>query len=232
VAIAIGSFVDGGNNGDVTNNLTFAFNNVAGDYMRVGFVGDLPGGVDDVSSVTYNGVAMTLIDKISGDRWLYLYDLVAPATGSNNVVITCGSSHYILAGAVSYTGCKNSGQPDNKWESATPGTDTTLTTSLTPVADNCWMNLVNNGYDGGGAPGAGTGSTRRVYDATFGTWGFFDSNGPITPAASYSMTTTYASSSAITHEMASIAPSTAVADNVYRVQPGVVLQAMKRGAFF
>lgn len=187
--------------------------------LWVGFNGDNIGGADDITSVTYNGVAMTLADKqvggaTGGDRNTYLYYLIGPATGSHTVTINCSGSHLLQGGSASYTGAKTSGQPDAHTINAEINpVFQTLTTSLTTSADNCWTILVENCYDGGTPPVAGTNSTRRTFDATNGGWGLFDSNGAIHPAGSFSMTTTRGANPfnlEILHVMASFQPDTGV----------------------
>lgn len=208
---------DGGNNGGSTNNLTFSHTCTGSDRLLVvGVTGDQVGGVDDISSVTYAGVNMAFVSKrgiLGMDRWLYIYELEGPASGANNVVVTSSGTHYLLAGATSYAGAAQSGQPDGSTTSQSATGATTWTTSLTTTADKCWAVLIEGCNTGGTPPSAGTGLTRRIYDATFGVWGLFDSGADITPAGSYSMTTTRgsASSNAIGHVVASFAPVTVAA---------------------
>jgi hypothetical protein len=183
--------------------------------LLVGFNGSSAGGTDDITGVTYNGVSMTLAakkDPTGGDRILYVYYLIGPATGAHNVVISASSSHNLSGGAVSYTGALQSGQPDNTTTNVEVSSSSkTLTTSLTTVADNCWTVLLEGCYDASAGPTAGTGATRRIFDGNFGAWGLFDSNGLIHPAGSYSMTTNRSADPfglLIAHVMVSIAPDT------------------------
>jgi hypothetical protein len=161
---------------------------------------------DDVEAPTYGGVAMTLVGKqgfnteASPDDWSYLYYLINPASGTNTLSVTrtdtTSSMHLV---GVSYTGAKQSGVPD---ASATNVQDsgTSLTTSVTTVADNCWTVLFCGAQR---EVSAGTGTTERVngIQNLIG-----DSNAAITPAGSTSMAVTMSDtpSSAI---MASFAPS-------------------------
>jgi hypothetical protein len=201
MAIAHGSATDLGNTSGTS--LTAAYNCGAGSdrFLVVAVIGDTGGGVEDVTGVTYNGVAMTLADKISDTaiaRFGYLYTLMNPASGTNNVVVSASSGHFLAAGAAHWTGVSQTGQPEvfNKTFSDNDG-DFSLTTAITPNTANSWVILGSFGYDGSGAtpPLAGTGSTRRTYEAAFGLWGIFDSNGP-QPASSYSMEWHYVSGSA------------------------------------
>lgn len=134
------------------------------------------GTTDTVSSVTYAGSNMTLVDKKFGITNLgtYLYYLIAPTTGSNNVVINTTVAA-ISAIAVSYTGAKQSGQPDahNNNESAST---TGLSTSITVVATNSWAIMGVDSANGNDA--AGTNATLRQAGPNTGVT-VFDSNGPV-----------------------------------------------------
>lgn len=169
---------DAATNGGLTNpgsSKTFAHTTSGSD--RILFVGVFGSTTDVITGVTYAGVSMNLIAKDSnGDRWAYLFYLAAPATGSNNVVISASASGAIYGGAASYTGASQTGIPDAfKVEKAS------ATTNITTVADNSWVVSVFRGL--GGSPTAGTGLTNRI---TSGGTGFamFDQNGPNTPAGS------------------------------------------------
>jgi hypothetical protein len=238
MAIAFDAATDGGKVNPATS-LTFSHTCTGSlGLLVVGFSGDNFGGADDVSSVTYNSVAMTLAQKITsatgGDRITYIYYLLGPATGAHNVVITCSSSHLIQGGAVSYTGVKASGQPDATTTNFSSTVATTLTTSLTTANDNSWCVLIHGGYDGGSAPTAGAGTTRRTFDGTDGGWGLFDSNGPVTPAGSKSLISNYGSGTnpfglAIVHVMVSFQPDTGGAATVTYPQLERGTRGLNRG---
>ena len=205
MAIAYDSSVDGGST--TGSSMTFAFNNVAGDYLFVGVVGDTA--LDDVTGVTYNGVSLTQVGSsiIAASRYSYLFSLASPATGSHNVVISAGSSHFLIGAAASWSGT-NLGALDAHNSGVSSGAVSTYTTSITTVADNCWAVFISFGFNNDlSPPAAGTGLTRRAYDVGLGAWGFFDSGGVITPAGSFSGTTTRGFASYTEgHIMASIAP--------------------------
>jgi hypothetical protein len=213
-AIAFVAGADLGNNSGSSNSLTSSFAGGTGSNLidLYGIVGDAFGGHDDITSVKLNGTSATFVDKIvsgttSPNRFVYLYVLVNPTSGTSNLVVQCTNSHYILAGAVRYSGAKQSSQPDAHNPSLSSAASNSYASSLTTSANNAWVVCFAGGYDGGNMPGAGTGSTRRCFEGAFGTWGFFDSNSAITPAGSYSMTTTYTNvTNPIVHLMASIAP--------------------------
>jgi hypothetical protein len=189
MAIAFDAATDGGFGGPP---LTFSHTCTGSDRLLfVGFVWDP--GPDDVVSVTYNSVAMTLVAKIlTGGLNRYLYRLIAPATGANNVVITTTGGHTIFGGAASYTGADQTSQPAGTTNNSASGA-TSLLTSVTTTVDQAWTMLFEGSYNGNPEPDAGTGATKREADGAFGTWGLFDSGAAISPAGSYSMTTTRSS---------------------------------------
>ena len=124
--------------------------------LFVGIEGDSTN--DIITGVTYNSVAMTRVDALpattSGNRWFYLYYLVGPATGANNVVVSASSSIFISAVSASYTGAQQSGVPDSSNKGGAT-TGTSLSISTTTVADNCWV----VGYMNGAAAASASGGT-------------------------------------------------------------------------
>lgn len=90
-----------------------------------------------VSSVTYAGVTMTALPGGSnsgqgGGEVLSVYYLIGPATGANNVVITCSASTFIIGASASYYGVAQSGTfgtaASNSGSAATSSTNTVTTT--------------------------------------------------------------------------------------------------------
>jgi hypothetical protein len=149
-------------------------------------------GADDVTGVTYASVAMTQLHKavvnVAAVGYLYIYGLANPSSGTNNLVASrSGSSSKIYAGGVSYTGVKQTGQPDATATTTTNGTQSSCTPTLTTIADNCWLFTVGH-QDNLQTISASTGATLR--GNSNGGYGIFDSNGAKTPAGSYSMTVT------------------------------------------
>lgn len=214
MSIAFNAAADLGNNGGTTNSLTASYTCGSGSnrLLVVGLVGDTDNGNDDITSVTYGGVAMTLAKKSASAtggtlRYDYIYYLLNPASGANNVVINCTNNHFLLAVAADYTGVKQSGQPDATTTQTSGSAVTSLTTSITTVADNCWAVLLEQQDKTGATPTAGAGATRRTFGASFNQPALFDSGGAITPAGSYSMTTNYGIADLITHVIASFSPA-------------------------
>lgn len=220
MSIAFDAAADLGDNGGSTSSLTGSHTATGSNLIGVvGILGDnITGGNDDISGVTWGGAAMTLWDKFTtpdqnADRFTYLYYILAPATGSQSIVISAGSTHFLLANSATYTGAAQSGNPVEGTKNSVGGAfPTDLTTSLTTSVNNSWTVLLAQGAaTGGGGAGAGTGATKRTEGVTYKNRALFDSNGAITPAGSYSMQTTYTSGgggsvAGIIHVMASIKP--------------------------
>jgi hypothetical protein len=163
-------------------------------------------------SVTYNSVSMTQVASTSqSGYYTYLFYLVAPATGSHNVVVTLNSGTNVIFGqSTSYTGAKQSGVPDASTTATDAGTGNPLAPSVTTVANNAWT-VASFVSASSAAPTAGTGATLRHedHDGSPMSAALFDSDGALTPAGSHSMTMNAANNSAYkAGVMASFAPDT------------------------
>ena len=148
------------------------------------------GTTDIVTGVTYNGVAMTRVDSLVSTQIPavhYLYILPGAATGTHNVVISTSASSYQTADAWSYTGCAQSGQPDNHATGIQTTDQTSVTLTTTVNTPNSWLAAWQNNYRNGNAitPGANTTSRSAV-----GSFNVLDTNGA-QAAGSQSMTDTY-----------------------------------------
>lgn len=130
---------------------------------------------------TFNGTSSTFImedttNSVNFSAWY----LIAPATGSHNVVIDAGNS--VAVGV--YNGATQSAQPDASTNSQSGGSTTSQTNSITTVADNSWA--VCTGYfPNGGTISGGTGATQRA-----GSFGMYinDTAADVHPAGSTSQT--------------------------------------------
>lgn len=154
---------------------------------------------DFITGVTYGGQAMTFVRKRqaqAGDlRWVYLFVLINPPSGTNNVVVSASGSTSINASAVSYTGVRQTSQPP---QSNDGYHDTSLTLGVTTTDDNCW--LVGFFRSTGSVASAGAGTTElggSLFNSPM------DSNGAKTPAGSHSLVV---NGSSVTGVMMSIAP--------------------------
>lgn len=130
---------------------------------------------DQVSGVTYvkgaTPTAMTLIDKVAtytgnpNGIETYLFYMLNPDTGANNVVVTASvGGGGIWAASGSYTGAQQSGVPDGTNKSGVDGIATTIAVATTTIADNCWV--VMSTYAGNGNISAGSGTTIRAVCAS------------------------------------------------------------------
>lgn len=143
------------------------------------------------TTVTYNGVSMTKIgtEEANGlgapyyDK-IYAFYLLAPATGSNNVVVTYSAGDYQRSAAISYTGVAQSAALDQVNDIAVASSNT-MTSNLTTGSDNEWVFVIAQWFNAGQT--ASTGSTLR--QAGQGSVFEYSSN-PATPAGATAMTTT------------------------------------------
>ena len=161
---------------------------------------------DQVTSVTYNGVSCTFINKQlmtggAAGQYIRTYYILSPATGSQTITVNSSSALGGYFSIATYTGVAQTGQPDASNQQATSPA-TSLTTSVTTTADNCW--LMGYAYHGT-TISAGAGTTLRG-GSVGGILEVLDSNGPKTPAGSHSLITT--STSTFTgHVIASFSPA-------------------------
>ena len=134
-----------------------------------------------VSSVTYAGSSLTQIlsHPFSGYSTQYLYALVAPATGANNLVINVSNKYFwVGAFAGSYAGCAQA-NPTN-FANATASTNP-YTTSLTTGSNNSWVGVfAADSFSATLSFNAGTTQRQFVGGMLYG-----DSNAPVTPAGSF-----------------------------------------------
>jgi hypothetical protein len=173
---------------------------------RILWVGAMSLNARSISSTTYNGIDLTPLTRSPGSasaQPVQLWYLIAPATGSNNIVMTlnAGGNSFIYGAAASYTGVEQANQPDAQNTNST--TALSVTTSVTVVDLNSWVVLVARNSDSGDT-NAGTNSTERV--ANTGYIQMYDSNAGISPG-SFSMTVTNGGVHITTIAMASFSPA-------------------------
>lgn len=138
--------------------------------------------LDRVTGVTYNGVAMTLIYKGATDNYSTVYGLIAPATGANDIVVTCSTSQDIIAHSISYTGVSQSIFPSNSAQA------TSSTVNVVTVYNNSWLVSFYRHTSVGSAT-AGANTTLRIDDATYA-MASADSNAALTPPGTFGQTIT------------------------------------------
>lgn len=181
---------DATGSGGTASGTSISFSHTCSGSDRILFVGVSVRGIsgrDSLTGVTYNGDALTLVDKslntVDADRYTYLYYMIAPDTGAHNVVVSVSETAAITGVSQSYTGAHQSGQPDS-FNDNSVNSASSITTSTTTVQDNSWLVSVCTVKNIGLAE-AGTGTTRRNTASPVTSMG--DSNGAKTPAGSHSM---------------------------------------------
>lgn len=113
-------------------------------------------GNDTITGVTYNGVSMTQAVKRStaSVQYVYLYYLIAPATGTHNVVASDSGSNNVTVTNMSFTGAKQTGVPDATGFNT--GSATVAPVSVTTVANNCFAVISGRFNTGTVSAGANT----------------------------------------------------------------------------
>lgn len=162
-----------------------------------------------VSSITYNGAAMTQVSgspfEVDGGNKIYLYYLVAPATGTHDLVATFDANGNLTLHAASFTGASQTGIPDAT-NTSNIGTTSTPSQTVTTVADNSWAVWMMRKAAGGDAT-AGTDTTLADQYGPFGSH-FFRSTSGKTPAGAFTLNASIGSA-ACYGIIASFAPSVA-----------------------
>jgi hypothetical protein len=136
-------------------------NCTGGDYLLVKVYGQ--GGDANITGVTYNGVAMSFVGENNADATglIGFWELVAPASGSNNVVISKTAGDYGVADAMVLSGVDQTTPSANLTATrilptASPNGDVAFTTPS--VSANSVM-VVSNAVQPGANVTAGTGLT-------------------------------------------------------------------------
>lgn len=167
-------------------------------------------GADLVTGITYNAVAGTFIAKRErpiDSGYSYMYYLINPATGANNVVISTSANTGIIGCAASYTGTNQSTQPDNSGTNAGKPVSE-LYATLTPNSDGTFVvfaALLDND-----SIAAGTATTMRASGSSVFAIG--DSGGVVSPAAATTIGYTGGANSGSTGVIVSVgAPAAAPA---------------------
>jgi len=128
-------------------------------------------------SITYNGVSMTQIGSGLASVWnagdtLYQFGLVAPATGSNNIVITHNGT-LVRWSADCYNGV-NQSTPTSNPTSHQSASAAPQTISVTP-SQNSWI-VASGWINSAGSITPDSNSTYRTNTSTNGRSSIFDSN--------------------------------------------------------
>lgn len=146
------------------SSLTRSFT-ISGDnrYLLVGVL-DVSG--DSAISCTYGGVAMTQLAKVNAltSRYIYLYGLANPTTGTNDIVYTRSSTTSVCGfGAVNLTGAKQTTSPVDATNTHN-STGTSATINLVTSTDNSAVIVFGSGDS---AYAASTNLTELCTDSSF-----------------------------------------------------------------
>ena len=174
------------------SNLTYSHTTSGSDRML--FVGVSVRNTRTVTSVTYNGVTMTQAGSTSATAGIlnYLFYLINPAAGTNTVSVTQSAVDTITSCSISYTGVKQTSQPDAT-SSNSSTTTTSYSQSVTSVADNCFSVLYGDANSGATLTAGANTTIRNQPEINF-TGGFLiDSTAAKTPAGTFTLNVTSAS---------------------------------------
>ncbi|WP_419194997.1 cadherin domain-containing protein, partial [Novipirellula herctigrandis] len=94
-----------------------------------------------VTSVTYDGVALTQVGRTAGNHAVEIWRLVNPTVGTANVVVSLDASTAISAGAVTYNGVHQS-TPTGTYASGS-GTSTIALLSVSSASDELVIDVTN-----------------------------------------------------------------------------------------
>jgi hypothetical protein len=202
--IARAGFADLGGLAGVPGPLTASFTNT-GNILFV--LTDEPN--EDPTSVTFNGVSLTLLFNTRGSTTgagLQLYYLKAPPLTTANIVITMpGASVFMDAAAVSYSGVDlisfdaTSSTLDGVSEVSYSSTGTT-------IANNCWgVGFAHSTNDS--TVSVGGDFALVVIAATFFNCLIADTNGPVSPARALTFTTSGNAANVAEHVFVSLRPA-------------------------
>jgi hypothetical protein len=146
---------------------------------------------DDISGVTFDGVAATLLAKrVSniGQRFHYVYGLLNPHVGQHTITVNSTNAHQFRTSAADYAGVSGFGATVvSAHPAGSCAIDTSLTTILTTTAANSGVFLSAN-FSVNGSVSATGATLRGDPAASYYVWNF-DSGAPIAASgASHSIT--------------------------------------------
>ena len=94
---------------------------------------------DAVTGGTYNGTALTrLATNANTNHRNYLYYLIAPDTGTHDLVMSAGASVNFEIVVATYTGVSQTSFPDDSANSLNNSTNT-ISDTVTTTIDNAWV---------------------------------------------------------------------------------------------
>src|SRR5262245_2103635 len=169
----------------------------------------------NITSVTYNGVALTAVpnSKINGGgtgiiqtQLFYLLNATLAGAGAHTVnVTTQGPVDGISAGAVSFTGVNQAAPGPAATKVDTSGADS-ISTSITSTVANSWIvDVVGSGNSGSFTPGSG--QTERWDIAASGMTGAMSTKA-LGATGATTMAQAHSGANRLAHSLVQIAPST------------------------
>ncbi len=185
------AFDNATNGGTVFTGLNLSFSHTCSGSDRILYVVAFGDTVHDdntgnkMTGTIYGSDLMTELARLpennganpTTDRWCYLFELVAPASGSNTVLVVCAAGA-VGAVASSYTGAAQTGQPDA--QGSNYGSGTTATDSTTVGTASSW--IVAAMKENQGWTVTPTNGIERVASAANGLH-LIDSNGTVSTGA-------------------------------------------------
>jgi hypothetical protein len=181
-------------------------------------------------TASYNGVAMTRLGTyytLGAGDYDHVFYLLNPASGTNSITTSSPGSGTTYGQAVSYTGVKQSGQPNAS--SSAHGSSTSPSTSVdTGTTDGCWiMAWMDNEVSATSADS----NTTFVWGSSGGsasTMGWFEyKNNPKSPAGSQSVGGSLASSGSWFISAVSFTPDSFVPTTSIKTVNGLAKASMK-----
>lgn len=193
-------------------------------------------GTETVTAITYAGVSMTqLVTVAPGNFRIYLFYLLAPATGANNISVTLSGNQDVGIMAASYTGVAQSSPTDGTASGADDNTDP-FGRSITTSQANSLVVLAsadNNDNVNQRTPSASSNERHDVIVGSgAGTFGGFFSDRVTTAAGSYTLTYAPDPPGSVTAATCVIA-AFKEATGAFRFRPGLrVTQAVSRAGTY
>lgn len=112
---------------------------------------------DDITDITYNGVSFVAnkLRQSGVGAETYMFYLLNPAQGANNIIVTWSGGSNMVAAASSYGQVQQTGEPDATGVTG-DSTSTTKTVSVTVVKGGSWL-IMGAQWNGNYTLSAGTG---------------------------------------------------------------------------
>lgn len=201
---------------DETTGTSATFSHTCSGSNRLLLVGVMCSSGDNVTGVTYNSVSLTQIVKVDSPtpgRFRYIYGLLAPATGSNNVVVSLsGGSTDIVSVASSYTGVDQAQTLTAITDTTQSGTATSTTMNMTSTVDNSWGAMMIRS-DNDAMVASTNASLVQVSSSGFDgeRTAMFDTGAAIATAGAYTMVVTHTNNGNTAAVSVTFAPSADVA---------------------